>query len=179
MSSQSASKTPTKQRNSWTLVEEKEFLILCREWAIAEQLDNCVTSAGGSAFLNFKHRPLSQRSASICLREHFFVQHEKGGKDLRGRGLPGEIGFAKMSDKRPKRQLSLFPAPNFWSISSWHIAAVYRLFLSSTPLRKDLPQLQHVLFPCNAVNAVEQLGVPKLSFFTMEVFGLWGGSFIR
>ena len=44
MASQSASKTPTKQRNSWTLVEEKEFLILCRELAIAEQLDNCVTS---------------------------------------------------------------------------------------------------------------------------------------
>ena len=46
MASQSASKTPTRQRNSSTLVEEKEFLILCRELAIAEQLDNCVTSAG-------------------------------------------------------------------------------------------------------------------------------------
>ena len=32
MASQSASKTPTKQRNSWTLVEEKEFLIL---WTIS------------------------------------------------------------------------------------------------------------------------------------------------
>ena len=41
MASQSASKTPTKQRNSWTLVEEKGFLIFCRELAIAEQLDNC------------------------------------------------------------------------------------------------------------------------------------------
>ena len=46
MASHSGSKTPTKQRNFWTLVEEKEFLILCRKLAIAEQLDNCVTSAG-------------------------------------------------------------------------------------------------------------------------------------
>ena len=41
MASQSASKTPTRQRNSSTLVEGKEL-------AIAEQLDNCVTSAGVS-----------------------------------------------------------------------------------------------------------------------------------
>ena len=38
MASQSASKTATKQRSTWTLVEEKEFLILCRELEIAEQL---------------------------------------------------------------------------------------------------------------------------------------------
>ena len=50
MASQSDSKTPTKQRNPWTSVE-KEFLILCRELAIAEQLDNCVTSAGVTYFL--------------------------------------------------------------------------------------------------------------------------------
>ena len=42
--------------------------------------------------------------------------------------------------------------------------------------RKDLPQLQQVLFPCNAVNAVEKLGVPKLVFLTMEMFGLWDNS---
>lgn len=53
MASQTASKTPTKQRNSWTLVEEKEFLILCRELTIAEQLDNCVTSAGNEEVYSF------------------------------------------------------------------------------------------------------------------------------
>ena len=39
--------------------------------------------------------------------------------------------------------------------------------------RKDLPQLRQVLFPCNAVNVVEQLGVhvSKLSFLTMGMFG--------
>ena len=43
--------------------------------------------------------------------------------------------------------------------------------------RKDLPQLQQLLFPCNVVNAVEQLGVPKLSFLTVEMYGLWDNSF--
>ena len=40
-----------------------------------------------------------------------------------------------------------------------------------------MPQLQQVLFPCNGVNAVEQLGVPKLSLLTMEMFSLWDNSF--
>lgn len=42
--------------------------------------------------------------------------------------------------------------------------------------RKDLPQLQQLLFPCNVVNAVEQVGVPKLSFLTVEMCGLWDNS---
>ena len=33
-----------------------------------------------------------------------------------------------------------------------------------------------MLFPCNLVNAVEQVGAPKLSFLTMEMFGLWDNS---
>ena len=33
-----------------------------------------------------------------------------------------------------------------------------------------------MLFPCNAVNAVGQLGVPKLSLLTIGMFGLWDNS---
>ena len=54
MASQSGSKTPIKQRNTRILVEEKEFLILCRQLAIAEQLDNCVKGFSIRNFANKK-----------------------------------------------------------------------------------------------------------------------------
>ena len=45
------------------------------------------------------------------------------------------------------------------------------LYLVKFPFhRKDLPQLQQVLFPCNAVNALEQLCVAKLSFLTKKSY---------
>lgn len=39
---------PKNKRSTWAQSEEKHFLIICGENAIAEQLDNCVTSAGVS-----------------------------------------------------------------------------------------------------------------------------------
>ena len=42
--------TPAAKRNTWTTTEEKEFLLICKERAIAEELDNCVTGAGVSYF---------------------------------------------------------------------------------------------------------------------------------
>ena len=37
-----------KNRNTWNYIEEKQFLQVCKEFPIAEELDNCVTSAGVS-----------------------------------------------------------------------------------------------------------------------------------
>ena len=34
--------TPAAKRNTWTTTEEKEFLLICKERAFAEELDNCV-----------------------------------------------------------------------------------------------------------------------------------------
>ena len=42
--------TPVAKRNTWTTTEEKEFLLICKERAIADELDNCVTGAGVSYF---------------------------------------------------------------------------------------------------------------------------------
>ena len=36
------------KRNTWSIAEEKDFLLLCKEKAIAGFLDKCVTSAGVS-----------------------------------------------------------------------------------------------------------------------------------
>jgi hypothetical protein len=36
------------KRTTWPQSEERQFLVICAENAIAEQLDNCVTSAGVS-----------------------------------------------------------------------------------------------------------------------------------
>jgi hypothetical protein len=36
------------KRTTWTSAEEKQFLVICAESAIADQLDKCVTSAGVS-----------------------------------------------------------------------------------------------------------------------------------
>jgi len=36
------------KRNTWSLAEEKDFLLLCKERAIADLLDKCMTSAGAS-----------------------------------------------------------------------------------------------------------------------------------
>ena len=36
------------KRNTWSIAEEKYFLLLCKEKAIADLLDKCVTSAGVS-----------------------------------------------------------------------------------------------------------------------------------
>ena len=36
------------KRNTWSIVEEKDFLLLCKEKAIADLLDKCVTSAAVS-----------------------------------------------------------------------------------------------------------------------------------
>ena len=36
------------KRNSWSIAEEKDFLLLCKEKAIADLLYKCVTSAGVS-----------------------------------------------------------------------------------------------------------------------------------
>ncbi|KAJ7394536.1 hypothetical protein OS493_000351 [Desmophyllum pertusum] len=58
--SKTPTKTPTKQRNTWPSVEEKEFLIICRKMAIAEQLDNCVTTAGNEVY-SFIRDGLSDR----------------------------------------------------------------------------------------------------------------------
>ena len=39
--------TPLKvKRNTWSIVEEKDFFLLCKEKAITDLLDKCVTSAG-------------------------------------------------------------------------------------------------------------------------------------
>ena len=35
-------------RNTWSIAEKKDFLLLCKEKAIADLLDKCVTSAGVS-----------------------------------------------------------------------------------------------------------------------------------
>ena len=44
-----ASSLPLKaKRNTWFIAEEKDFLLLCKEKAIADLLDKCVTSAGVS-----------------------------------------------------------------------------------------------------------------------------------
>ena len=52
------------------------------------------------------------------------------------------------------------------------------LCLIKFPFRKkDLPQLQQVLLLCNAVDAVVQLCVCKLSFLTVVVLCFWGKSF--
>ena len=41
--------TPLKvKRNTWSIAEEKDFLLLCKEKAITDLLDQCVTSAGVS-----------------------------------------------------------------------------------------------------------------------------------
>ena len=41
--------TPLKvKRNTWSIAEEKYFLLLCKEKAIIDLLDKCVTSAGVS-----------------------------------------------------------------------------------------------------------------------------------
>ena len=34
------------KRKTWSIAEEKDFLLLCKEKAIADLLDKCVTSAG-------------------------------------------------------------------------------------------------------------------------------------
>ena len=36
------------KRNTWSIAEEKDFLLLCKEKAITDLLDKCVTSAGVS-----------------------------------------------------------------------------------------------------------------------------------
>ena len=36
------------KRNTWSIAEEKYFLLLCKEKAITDLLDKCVTSAGVS-----------------------------------------------------------------------------------------------------------------------------------
>ena len=36
------------KRNTWSIAEEKDFLLLCKEKAIADLLGECVTSAGAS-----------------------------------------------------------------------------------------------------------------------------------
>ena len=47
--------TPLKvKRNTWSIAEEKVFLLLCKDKAITDLLDKCVTSAGVSRPLNFK-----------------------------------------------------------------------------------------------------------------------------
>ena len=33
------------ERNTWSVAEENDFLLLCKEKAIADLLDKCVTSA--------------------------------------------------------------------------------------------------------------------------------------
>ena len=41
--------TPLKvKRNTWSIAKEKDFLLLCKEKAITDLLDKCVTSAGVS-----------------------------------------------------------------------------------------------------------------------------------
>ena len=48
-------KSPLKaKRNSWSIAEEKDFLLLCKEKAIADLPDKCVTSAVAGRPFNFK-----------------------------------------------------------------------------------------------------------------------------
>jgi hypothetical protein len=49
------------KRTTWTSAEEKQFLVICAESAIADQLDKCVTSAGVS--------PLA-RACTFCIFLH-------------------------------------------------------------------------------------------------------------
>ena len=44
-------KTPasSRKRNVWSSKEEEQLLVICQQLEIAEQLDICVTSAGGSS----------------------------------------------------------------------------------------------------------------------------------
>ena len=63
------------KRTTWEPAEEKQFLVICIESAIADQLDQCVTSAGVSSparactFLIFEHR-LVMQMCNKCVTIH-------------------------------------------------------------------------------------------------------------
>ena len=42
---------PLAKTTTWPQAEERHFLVICAENTIAEQLDNCITSAGVSTVL--------------------------------------------------------------------------------------------------------------------------------